>query len=169
MQLAAASAQTQPWWGIPVFTISGIVLGALITQGFTVYVNRKNALADRTTADQRLSRETLVDMITAAHAFIGSGTGTRQEEDSAFRGSSVLARMVLDDTVLAEVDDFYWAVVHFMDTIDRPDVGSAVKKELNIRAAAAESALIQAARRAPDVFGLPDLTRASGERSINPS
>jgi hypothetical protein len=54
IEAAAAAPTTQPWWGIPAFTLGGAVLGAVTTQGFTVLNHRRKATDDKKAASEQL-------------------------------------------------------------------------------------------------------------------
>ena len=53
--LIAAATSTAPWWGISAFTLGGALLGALVTQGFTLFISHRETQAERNAATQLLS------------------------------------------------------------------------------------------------------------------
>ena len=52
--IAASAASTPPWWSIPAFTLAGGILGATVTQGFTVANERRKAKKEELVSNQAL-------------------------------------------------------------------------------------------------------------------
>src|SRR4051794_12977351 len=75
MLLAAAVAQTVPWWGTGLFGLLGGVIAAGLGQWFNVSNSKKQAGAERLAAEQALRRETLIAFMTAAHEAGAAGKG----------------------------------------------------------------------------------------------
>jgi hypothetical protein len=155
IEAAAAAPTTQPWWGIPAFTLGGAVLGAVTTQGFTVLNHRRKATDDKKAASEQLRREAVVDLLTAAHELMAANKAERMARSAEMYSCLMRLQLVLDGALLKASKEYYGSIhglIKAAENGDKQKTDEAVQRQRN-----AQRAFVDAAREAHALLGLPPL------------
>ena len=156
---ASTSAPAQPWWGIPTFTLAGIIFGALITQGVTIYINNKRSASEKTAAMQAMRREALVTLIAAGSDYLAAAPDEVAQKGAALRHASSQCDLILDGEITGKATNYFSAIVELRRQSAQAIPESNVKAFLN-----ALEELKEAAKADRETFGLPESTTPNSLR-----
>lgn len=137
-----------PWWGIPLFTLAGAVLGGLVTEGLGMIHDWRKSRHEKTSTEQSLRRDILLDMLSEGAAV----TSDDSPENVLVLTRSFFRLLLLADSGLeSKVRDYVsavWSLVNAgHETEEREKLSNAYIDR--------ERELLNYARSAYKAFGLP--------------
>lgn len=106
---AAAAVSVAPWWGIPLFTLAGAVLGGLAGQGLGMVNDWRKARGVRADADVTFRREALLKFLADGNTVAVMPNDSAR--NVAFDNQHGLMRLLFTGELADKIHDYYAVIM----------------------------------------------------------